>query len=98
MVIIPIQDLGDIIAIVIALDFLYQNCDTTTASLLETSDKTIDKIRSILQSKEAKNLSKRVTRNTGKLAIVFRDKGAPDKKKVTNKDKCYNCYKFGHFR
>ena len=38
------QDLWDIIAIVIALDSLYKDFDTTTASLLETNDKTIDQI------------------------------------------------------
>ncbi len=50
-----------------------------------------------MQSKEAKNLSKRVTRNIGELAMAFKDKGAPDKRKATNKDECYNYHKFGHF-
>lgn len=55
------QDLWDVIAIVIALDSLHEDFDTTTASLLEAGDKTIDQIQSILQSKEAKNISKRAT-------------------------------------
>lgn len=67
------QDLWDIIAISIVLNFLYNNFDTTTTSLLEIGNKTIDKIQSILQSKKAKNLSKRATKATGNLAIVFRD-------------------------
>ena len=93
----PNRDLWDTIAIVIALDSLHQDFDTTTASLLETGDKTIDEIQSILQSKEAKNLSKRATGNTGELAMAFRDKGAPGKRKATNEYECYNCHKFGHF-
>ena len=60
----PGCDLWDTIAILIALDSLHEDFDTTTASFLETGDKTIDKIQSILQPKEAKNLSKRVTGNT----------------------------------
>ena len=38
----PGQDLWDKIAIVIALDTLYNNFDTTTASLLKSGNKTID--------------------------------------------------------
>ena len=52
------QDLWDMIAIVIALDSLYDNFNTTTANLLEVGNKTIDQIQSILQSKKAKNISK----------------------------------------
>ena len=40
----PGRDLWDTIAIVIALDSLHEDFDTTTASLLETGDKTIDQI------------------------------------------------------
>lgn len=29
--------------------------------------------------------------------MVFRDKGAPGKRKATSDDECYNCHKFGHF-
>ena len=38
----PGRDLWDIIAIIITLNLLYENFNTTTASLLETGDKTID--------------------------------------------------------
>ncbi len=92
----PNRDLWDIIAIVIALDSLHKDFDTTTASLLETGDKTIDQIQSILQSKEAKNLSKRATRETDDLAMAFRDKRGL-KRKANNDDECYNCHKLGHF-
>ena len=44
----------------------------TTTNLLETSDKMIDQIQSILQSKEAKNINKKTTRAIKDLAIVFR--------------------------
>lgn len=54
----PDRDLWDTIAIIIALDNLHDDYDTTTASLLETGDKTIDEIQSILQFEEAKNISK----------------------------------------
>lgn len=69
----PRQDLWDKIAIVIALDTLHDDFDTTTTSLLETGDKTIDQIQSILQLKEAKNISKQITAAVGDLAIAFRD-------------------------
>lgn len=91
----PGRDLWGTIAIVIALDSLHEDFDTTTASLLETGDKTIDQIQSILQLKEAKNLSKRATGDTGDLAMAFRDKGP--KRKVRSDDECYNCHKLGHF-
>lgn len=48
----------DIIAIVIALDILYNDFDIIITSLLQTSDKMINQIQSILQSKKAKNISK----------------------------------------
>lgn len=92
----PEQDLWDTIAIIIALNSLHEDFDTTTASLLKTGDKTIDQIQSILQSKEAKNLSKRATGGIGDLAMAFRDKSGP-KKKANSNDECYNCHKLGHF-
>lgn len=55
------QNLSDTIAIMITLNTFYDNFKTTTASLFETGDKKIDQIYSILQSKEAKNFSKRTT-------------------------------------
>lgn len=97
MIMILNQDLWDMIAIVIVLDSLHQDFDTILASLLETGNKFIDKIKRILQPKEVKNLSKWVTENTGNLAIGFREKISSIKRKVTNKDKYYNCYIFGYF-
>lgn len=47
-------DFFDIIAIVIIFDTLHNNFELTTASILETGDKTIKEIRSIIQSKKAK--------------------------------------------
>lgn len=92
----PERDLWDTIAIVTALEFLHEDFDTTTASLLEAGDKTIDQIQSILQSKEAKNISKRATGGgTGDLAMAFGDKNAP-KRKANSHDECYNCHKLGH--
>ena len=92
----PSRDLWDTIAIVIALDTLHDNFNTTTASLLESGDKTIDQIQSILQSKEAKNISKRATKVTRDLAMAFRDSNGPKKKAYRDK-KCFNCHKLGHF-
>lgn len=42
------QNFWDISSIVIALDFLYQDFDTTTTCLLEIGDQTINEIQSIL--------------------------------------------------
>ena len=82
----PGRDLWDTIAIVIALDTLYDDFETTTTSLLETGDKTIDQIQSIPQSKEAKNISKRITGAVGDLAMAFKSSNnynsGPKKKAV----------------
>lgn len=75
--------------------FLYEDFDTTTTSLLEIGDQTINEVQSILQLKKAKNLNKRAIGATRDLAMVFRDR---DKnRKASTNDKCYNCHKFGHF-
>ena len=93
----PNRDLWDTIAIVVALDTLHDDFDTTTASLLETGDKTIDEIHSILQSKEAKNISKRTTGGTGDLAMAFRDNTNSFKRKANSHEECFNCHELGHF-
>ena len=51
------RDFWDTIAIVIALDTLYNNFKTSTTSLLKSEDKMIDQTQSILQSKKVKNIS-----------------------------------------
>lgn len=89
----PNRDLWDTIAIVVAFDTLHEDFDTTAASLMETGDKTIDEIQSILQSKEAKNISKRATGGTSELAMAFRD----NKRKAASHEECFNCHELGHF-
>lgn len=81
--------------IVVALDSLHEDFDTTTASPLKAGDKTIDQIQSIFQLKEVKNLSKRATGDTGDLAMTFRDKSP--RRKANSNEECYNYHKFGHF-
>ena len=64
---------------------------------MESGNKMINQIQSILQSKKAKNISNRVIGAIGDLAITFRDDSGYKRK--ANKDKeCYNCHKLGHFR
>ena len=58
-------------AIVIALDTLYDNYDTTTTSMLETGNKSINEIFAIIQSKKAKFKSKRATGNMGDAAMTI---------------------------
>lgn len=79
----------------ITFDSLYEDFNTTIASLLETGDKIINQIQSIHQSKKVKNLSKQAIGDTGDLAMAFKDK--KPKKKTNNNDKYYNCHKLGHF-
>ncbi|MCJ1343694.1 hypothetical protein MMC31_001890, partial [Peltigera leucophlebia] len=55
----------------IALDTLHNDFDTTTASLLETGNKSFDEIFTIIQSKEEKFKSKLVTGNIGDAAMAF---------------------------
>lgn len=91
----PGQDLWDMIAIVIALDSLHKDLNMTIASLLETGDKTIDQIQSILQSKDAKNLSKRAIGDTRDLTMAVRNKRP--RRNARNNNKCYNCHKLRQF-
>lgn len=77
----PGRDLWDTIAIMITLDSLNKDFDTTTASLLEIDDKIIDQIQKILQFQEAKNICKQAFGSgTGNLTIAFRDKNVPKKR------------------
>lgn len=69
----PDQDFWDMIAIVIALDTLYDNFETIKTSLPESRDKTINQIQSILQLKKAKNISKQVTTATSDLIMALKD-------------------------
>lgn len=89
-------DFWDIRAIVITLNKLNKDFDTTTASPLETGNKTIDQIQSILQSKKAKNICKQATGDIETLAMSFRDKAA-SKQKANSNIKCYNRHKLDHF-
>ena len=88
-------DLFDTIAIVIALDKLHNDFNTTTASMLEKGDKFIDEIFTIIQSKKAKFKSKQATGNIGDATIAFC--APPPKRKATYHDLCYNCHQKGHF-
>lgn len=94
--IIPKWDIWDIIAIVVALDSLHNNFETTTTSILEQGDKTIDEIQQILASVKAKFISKRATKVTGDLAMMFRRRNS-ERQKASSDNKCYNYQKYGHF-
>lgn len=63
----------NIIVIVIVLDILPNNFDLTSTSLLKVGDKSIDQIRSILQLRETKNISKRFIRVVTNTAISFKN-------------------------
>lgn len=67
------QDFWDTIVIVIVLDTLHDNFNITTTSLLESRDKIIDQIQSILQSKKAKIISKQAIGMTRYLVMAFKD-------------------------
>lgn len=92
----PNRDIWDSIAIVVALGSLHDDFKTTTASMLERGDKTIDEIQQILASAEAKLISKRATGVTGDLAMMSRGRNS-ERRKASSDDKCYNCQKYGHF-
>ena len=89
------RDLFDTIAIFIALDTLHNDFDTTTVNMLETRDKSIDEILTIIQLKEAKFKSKRATGNISDAAMAFC--APPPKRNATYDDLCYNCHQKGHF-
>ena len=48
------RNLFNTIAIITILNILHTNFEATIASMLETGDKTIEEIQSIIQSKEPK--------------------------------------------
>lgn len=60
------------------------------ASLLETSNMTVDQIQSIIQFKKIKNISKQVTEGgIGNFVMAFREKNI-SKRKMNHDDECYN--------
>lgn len=81
----------------IVLDLLYNDFDIITTSLLESKDKIINQIQSILQLRKAKNINKRTTKAIGNLAIVFKDNNNP-KIKVYRDEKYFNYHKLDHFK
>lgn len=84
------RNLFEIITIVIALDILYNDFDTTTASMLKMENKSINEIFTIIQSKEVKLKNKQVMRNIGDAVLTFCV--FPPKKKETYDNLCYNCH------
>ena len=94
------RDPFETMAIVIALDTLHDDYDITTASMLETGNKSINEIFAIIQSKEAKFKSKRATGNIGDAAMTIRGKTSnfsSQKRKANSDEECYNCHQKGHF-
>ena len=88
------------IAIVIALDTLYDDYDTTTASMLETGNKSINEIFVIIQSKKAKFKSKRAIGNIDNTAMTIQGKTSnfsSQKRKANSDEECYNCHQKGYF-
>lgn len=70
----PDWDIWDSIAIVIALDSLYNDFSAITKSKLELRDKTIDKIQQILTSTEAKFINKSTIRVTNDLVMMSKSR------------------------
>lgn len=63
----------------IVLDLLNDNFDTIITSLLESRNKTINQIQSILQLRKTKNISKCITRATRDLEMAFKNNNSPKK-------------------
>lgn len=91
----PNQKIWDSIAIVIALNSLYNNFETTTTSMFESRDKTIVKIQQILVTAEAMFISKQAIRVTKSLAILSQEKSG--KRKATSNNRCFNYNKLEYF-
>lgn len=77
----PNRNIWDSIAIVIALDFLHNDFEITTVTILEPGDKMINKIQHILTSVKAKFISKCATGVIGDLAMMFKDQNLTKKSK-----------------
>lgn len=91
----PNQDIWDSIVIVIILNLLYNNFETTTNNMLKSGNKTIDKIQQILASAKAKFISKWATRVTKDLAML--SQRMIGKRKATSNNRYFNCNKLKHF-
>lgn len=65
------RDLFETIAIIIALDMLYNNFDITIASIVKTENKSINEIFIIIQSKEVKLKSKLAIGNISDITLTF---------------------------
>lgn len=59
---------------------LYNNFNIIITSLLESKNKIINRIQSILQLGEAKNISKQAIRLIGNLIMAFKDNNRPKKR------------------
>lgn len=98
----PNHDIYDNIAIVIVFDLIYKDLNTKTSSLLETGDKTINKIQQILCSTKAKNLTKQATDVIKDLAMFFRGPQSYNnyfggKQKADSNEQYYNYNRMGHY-
>ena len=87
------------ITLVVALDFLNDDFEMTTAPLLHSGDKDFEKIQQIVLSTKAANLAKCVVGATTDLAMMAKKKHS-DKQHATkskaNQD-CFNCGKKGYY-
>lgn len=88
------RDIWDSIVIIVAHDSLHNDFESTTTTILECGNKTINKIQQILASAEAKLISKQATGVIAELAMLSK---GHIKRKAALDNKSFNCEKMGHF-
>lgn len=79
-----------------ALDFLHDNFEFITTTILEKGNKTIDEIQHILFFAEAKLISKQATGIIQDLAMISVRQNT-NKRRATIDNKCFNCQRMRHF-
>lgn len=77
-----------------ALDLLHNDFESTTITMLERGNKTINKIQQILAFTKAKFISKQAISLIGDLIIMSKTQS---KKKVNSNNNCFNYRKLGYF-
>lgn len=93
------HNIWDRILIIIALDFLYNDFETTINRILKSGDKLIDKIQQILVLAKAKFFSKKIIKVTRDFAMIYNKKNLrSNKKKTSSKDKCFHYQKLRHWK
>ena len=90
------RKIWDSITLVVALDSLHYDFEMTTAPLLHSGNKDIDKIRQIVNSTEVANLAKRAVAAIADLTMMAKKKQLK-RSDLKKNERYFNCGRKGHY-